>query len=240
MSIHIITHCYAETLIHYSIFLRCHLSSLVIHRPKTEIRVSICCHTSDQKTMEVVQDFVTEFDFIDWCGLSKGELFRRSIGRNIFALKTTSEIVWFCDTDHVFGAGCLDRLQEIWNGFDGDKPAMCYPKTIQIHRNHEVGDQFWRDNLNSNGLIDINPDDFIPKTNHKAIGGIQIVDGDFARQYGYLEAFPKWRQPTDGTKPFPDFRDDVKYRRFCASQKPLKPIDLPNLYRLRHSEITYR
>ena len=81
-------------------------------------------------------------------------------------------------------------------------------------------------------------DDFIVKQYRRAIGGVQIVRGDYCREFGYLDGYRKWMM---GSKePFSDFRDDVKFRKDILNKGSGKGIDIPELYRIRHTEITYR
>lgn len=237
MSIKIVTHVYARKLPQFAVFLRAQLSSLVLHPPKVPVVVDIHCCLEDDNLADVLFDF--KGLNIKVCLQPPNDLFRRSIGRNISALKSTEDIVWFTDVDYIFGEGCLDRLNEIWSlhssGRYGD---MVWPDTVLIHKDHETGDKFWQSNLETRGVLDINPDDFIPMKYRSAFGGVQIVDGDFARRFGYLNHYKKWQAPRTDNKPFGDFRDDVKYRKFCEEKGCVFSISLPNLYRLRHTKVT--
>ena len=90
-------------------------------------------------------------------------------------------------------------------------------------------------------LVSVDPSDFTVKHYNRAIGGIQIVPRWYLTQYGYLRDMEKYQTPSpDKNKPFPCFRDDVVFRSQCAENGRILPIQLPNLYRLRHSKTTYQ
>jgi hypothetical protein len=167
--------------------------------------------------------------------LFRGELGRRCIGRNMAALQTDADLVWFADVDQVYHRGCLDRLAAMdWPG----EASMIFPQWIEIHKDHATGDRY-AEAVVEPRLVDIDPDDFIPKKYHRAIGGVQIVGGDFARDHGYLDDDPKWQKPRTDGKPFAGFRDDIEYRKFCQQLGVIVPVDLPGMYRLRHSVTTH-
>jgi len=239
--IEIVTHCWAKDLPHYAACLNFQVSSLVLHKPvHASLCLSICyCH-EDANTMKV----------IDWASsvlqekgiayslqpLKRNEIGRRSIGRNRVASNCIGDIVWFADVDQVWKNGIFDRLATMeWP----EGTVMIYPKSIQIHRDHETGDRCTSAvDLNALDLVDVDPNLFVDKRYRKAIGGVQIVRGDFAREHGYLDGIDKWQQPTG--KPFGDFRDDIAYRNFCLQYGKIERIDLPGMFRIRHSTTTYQ
>lgn len=238
MKIDLCVHCYSEDLAQYAAFLKAQLHSLSksrllpnriwVFHTETDLRTKDVLNLAFQGTP--IQDRLRGIAF------SRGQLFRRSIGRNLAALATTADLIWFTDCDHTFQPVCLEYLAKIWKSFKTDpKPVMVFPEDIQIQISHEKGDEFWK-----NGSTDINPLDFLTKKYSRAIGGVQIVNGDFARKYGYLADNKKMQTPTDGLKPFPSFSDDVKFRKFCESQGKIEKIQLPGLFRLRHTETTYQ
>ena len=245
--VHIVTHCFSKTAVQYAVFLRCHLSSIVQNSDKVDVKVSICYTESDTAVVEIMDEFQDLLGKrLEHVRLTPGELFRRAIGRNRVALTTDADLVWHCDVDHVMGPGCLTHLWRVWSSWrlsnqpEAQKPILYWPGEIQIHKDHSTGDKFWQSHVNFKGLVSVNPREFVSKTYYKAIGGIQIVDGDYSRANGYLADQLKWLVPTDGDKPFPEFRDDCKFRNCCANRGKIDRIDLPNLYRLRHSVVTYR
>lgn len=242
MSIRIVTHAYAKTLPQYAVFLRAQLSSLLIESHRNDIKISVCHSPGDERVVKVLTDLIPRFNpgQLTPVPMDCGSLFRRSIGRNVVALSQTEEMVWFTDVDHYFGPQCLDSLQDIWKSKDTDKPVMVWPRLLQVHKNHAMGDDFCKLNEAESGTITIQYDDFEEKINNRAIGGLQIVNGGFARKFGYLNNLAKWRRPAPIDKPFSCFRDDVKFRHYCCGHGKVMPIDLPGLYRLRHTEVTYK
>lgn len=246
MSIRIVTHCYAKKLPQYAKFLCFQLSSLICNRPKVPTTISVCYTTDDSKTCDVLDVFTRRLDIdLRLVPMSPAALFRRSIGRNHVALGATEELVWFCDVDHVFGEGCLDSLWEIWKQFEEPKPIMIYPKTIQIHKTHALGDAVCNEldleSINSQlAACDTSEESFEELKYNRPIGGVQIVQGAYCRQYGYLNHASKWQtQRSDGVA-FGDFRDDVAFKNHVKAHGPITRIELAGLFRLRHSLTTYQ
>lgn len=249
MSLRIVTHCYAQSYSQYAIFLRYHLSSLLLYPSEWPVRVTVAYCTQDDSTCNVIDAFKKRGDLaIDLLPLSPKSLFRRSIGRNIAAQKSTEDLIWFCDVDHVFGPGCINALMETWFKFQFDSheptPVMMYPKEIQIHETHQIGDAIaYGGSLavcKSTELEQIDLTQFVSKKYNRAIGGVQIVDGEFCRQHGYLNHSKKYQTDRKDGIPFGDFRDDIAFRHHCGLHGKIKAIDLPGIYRMRHSLTTYQ
>lgn len=236
--IEIVTHVYAEKLPQYAVFLRAQLTSLLRNSGHVNYRVSVCYSSTDFVVGCILNHFENYIP-IRIIDLDRGSLFRRSIGRNIAAKQTDADIVWFTDVDHVFGLGCLESLQEEWNRSD-PRPVMVWPKELQITESHGAGDSWWKANRVRIGILEMGGMTFERKNVTRAIGGIQIVSGDAAREYGYLDGWKKFQTPVSPDIPFPNFRDDVKYRKFIMSKGPSKFVDIKNLYRIRHSAVTYK
>jgi hypothetical protein len=244
VSIELVTHCWAE---HYPLFAGalCHqLSSLVINKPKNaDVCITICLTASDRAVVDVIRHFNSLGEpKIKVLPLPLESLGRRSIGRNSAALHTSADIVWFTDVDHFFGPNCLDSLADYFTKWPKDA-KMIFPRSIKIHKDWETGDKALRSALKDIRVININKDDFVDKQYHRAIGGVQIVQGDFAREHGYLNGNRKWLKPRQDGLPFNDFKDDVIYRNFAKSFEnflKIERIELEGLYRLRHTETTYQ
>lgn len=236
MSIHIVTHCWAVDLPQFAKFLQYQLSSLVLYPPEVEHLIEVRYCPDDRATADVVNFFAIELG--SRIGLSPMQpperLFRRAIGRNEAALSSHTELVWHTDCDYLFGPGCLDGLWRSWNGLT-EFASMVYPMQILTMASHADGDL-----VAENGMIrvaNIPFDLFIPQRVKKAFGGLQIVPGSLARRYGYLDGHKKYQQPL--SKPFENFHDDVAYRKRMLEIGPILPVDVPNLYRLRHTKSTY-
>lgn len=249
-SVRIVTHAYAQQLPQYAVFLRAQLTGLLpVQVPRTH--VTVCYTPADRAVADVIDDFILLLgNRLTLMPMSEDKLFRRSIGRNIAAKSCQESIIWFADVDHLISANCLAALW--WQMMTLDENVLAWPKSLWIQREHEVGDQFVADHLHTRGEINLGclglaQFGFVrpsaaweEKAYFSAIGGVQIVTGQYAREYGYLDHAPKWQQPRTDGKPFGDFRDDVKFRKHCLSQMPGKVLNLPELYRLRHTPVTYK
>ncbi len=235
-TIEIVSHCYATRLPQYASALCYQLSSVILHPPtRCKVLMTVCCEPYDYATARVIKFFMTKIPSRVIILNSANELGRRSIGRNYAAKGSTADIVWFADVDQVFRGYCLDDLvTRDWS----NEIVMVYPRAIKIHKDHAVGDKVLERMADDPRVVDIDDSEFMDKRYSRAIGGVQIVKGDFARQYGYLDGEARWQTPA--TKPFGDFRDDVAYRNFCLQQGGVVAINLPGMYRLRHSTTSYQ
>jgi len=251
MLIEIVSHCYAAQHKHYASALHYQLSSLYkyieSHDDRVELKATICCSFSDEMTDLVLQNWLGKppeyFGFgVKTLCMSPEQLGRRAIGRNMAAKDSKADIVWFSDVDQVFANDIFHRLADMpWPEEDGKPASMIFPREIQIHRDHKTGDEVLeqgRSRLST--VVQIDPKLFIPKKYHRAIGGVQIVKGNFARQHGYLDGHRKWQKPRTDGKVLGDFHDDRAYRGFCVRHGPIVPVDLQGLFRLRHSTCSYR
>lgn len=239
MSIHIVTHCYAERLPQYAALLRMQLDSLMRYPPGVRWTITVCYTRGDWATLGVLQSAMIsssmdELPLIPF-EMSPEELGRRSVGRNVAALNNADDLVWFTDVDHLFGQGCLDHLVGLWLAMPKEgRPLMVFPSSIMISRTHTLGDE-----QTARGPGPIMPEEFVQKAYARAIGGVQIVDGDYCREHGYLNERPRWRQPRTDGRMFADFHDDVRFRRLLSRRGSIAPVSLPGLYRVRHSRKTY-
>lgn len=242
MDLHIVTHCYAFELPHYAVALKFQLSSLVMHRPTASVCIEVCYVSDDQATGEVLAWFCchTNLDIRPHT-LTLNQISRRCIGRNIAALKSEGDLVWFTDVDHIFGHQCIDSVLTQWNEVNahaktqGTSVSMVYPQKILISKDHSKGDEYLSRTEN---MLEVRHYDFTPKRYDRAIGGVQIVSGDFARKHGYLDGNEKFQTPLN--KPFSSFSDDVAYRTYCRQYGEIVPINVPNLFRIRHLTTTYQ
>jgi len=244
VKIEIVTHCLATKYEHFASALCYQLSSLVKSEIQCRVLPVVCCVPNDDRTKQVLQHFRKLMPIKVISATNEGILGRRAILRNLAAKTSKADLVWFCDADHVFLDGVLDRLALLeWP----EGASMIYPREIMIHKDHSTGDQACRriafsDEAIVTGtgprVVHLNPSEFVPKEYNRAIGGVQIVRGDFARRFGYLDGDEAWQKPAE--VPFGDFRDDVAYRRFCEAKGPIVAVDLPGVHRVRHSETSYQ
>lgn len=237
MKIEIISHCWAGRHKHYAAGLAYQLSSLLLDDVGAyKITATVCCDPGDEATNNVLRRFgECESNSMLWIKvirLNRRYLGRRSIGRNHAALTTAADLVWFADVDQCWYDGCLKKLAEIkWP----EGAVMIHPREIMIHRDHATGDEDLNYALDHPGIVKIDGSRFVPKRYERAIGGVQIVRGDFARKYGYLDGDLKWQRPFDGPG-FDACRGDLHYRKFCSKHGKVVGVDLPGMYRLRHTE----
>lgn len=232
-TIQIITHCYAAKIPDFAAMLAAQMSSLIFWQPHVDVLLTVCCNEDDALTMEAVGSFGTHplpTVRIQPLLMPLRDLFRRAIGRNRAAKASTADVVWFTDADYIFGRGCLDYVA----GVDFRDSNSIIPRKAWIHRRHTDGDsEIKRVTI---GEV-FEPDLSLFQSWHLrlAIGGMQIVKGDFARQ-GYLDQ-TKWQNPVvDTSRGFQDTWCDKKYRKTLGL--PL-PVDIPGCYRMRHSSSAF-
>jgi len=237
--IELVTHCYATKMPQYAAALRFQLSSLVFYQPANcRLIVTVCFNPKDKATRHVFDQFSediapqgVEFKSIQ---LSVGNLGRRCIGRNMAALESEADLVWFTDVDHVFLPPCFDELIALtWP----EDAVMVYPKHIMIQKDHYLGDEYLTREPRHCILEWVDRNDFMPKTYDRPVGGVQIVKGNTARKHGYLNGQDKWMVPCKN--PFGDFRDDVRFRKTMKGIGMVRPVEFSGVFRLRHTETTY-
>lgn len=241
MSVCIVTHCYAERLPQYAAFLRYQLSSLLLYPPKTPVRIVVCCVLADYRTQEILEQFMPRSLDLEIMQMSRGEVGRRAFGRNKASLESTEELIWHTDVDHLFRSDCIDQLMGQWAEVGQDESViLVYPPTLRKNHEYTVGDELIKraEEAPPEELLDIEEGLFMPTRYTRAIGGVQIVRGSYAREHGYLNG-TGWVNPRSDERPFKDFRDDVAFRK-SLPRGSSKQIHLTGLYRIRHSEITYR
>lgn len=232
MSIEIVSHCWR-----YSRLLCYQLSSLLLRPPqRCAVVMSIFCTEEDEGTMSALDFFETQpFPAnisLKRCLLPRELLMRREIGRNFAALATGSDWVWFTDCDYCFGEGTLDTLV---TAVPHVNENLFYPRQIMISKTHELGDCAIRRLTRGPAVVDICPDDFMPHTFHRAIGGVQIVRGSVARERGYLRDSSLQRQTS---REWQRCIGDVRFRKSLGTSGA--PLILPSVFRIRHSAKGYR
>ena len=217
--------------------LRCQLTSLLYFRPQCELRVFVPFDLSDTKIVEVINDFIPRIVTLVAVPLEREQMWRRSIARNIAAKNDVdSDLIWFTDCDYLFGEGCLDAALDQWKIIK--KPEMMFPRSYKSNHNKSIVDEFITIIKDFREPILPPLHEFEHTDNRRAIGGLQIVSGEYVRNKGYLNR-EKWQTPPD--VPFPEFYDDVVFRDdiINAKRRIESILFLPNLYRMRHTEIGY-
>jgi len=232
-----VSHCYAVEHSHFSRAMLLQAASLARYEGPHQIIYGLCYSPDDW----ITSDRIT--NIISWPSPMKfslnpmpiNMLGKRCIGRNLLAKQTSADVVWFTDVDHLFTAECINTLLEMdWP----DGVSLRYPGLIQISRDHVTGDRTMnRHTVNLPHTFEINPDDYVDKKYARAIGGVQIVSGQYAREHGYLDG-TSWIGPC--RKPFRTFKDDIAFRSRCSQDGRIERIDLPGVFRVRHSTTSYQ
>lgn len=234
-SIEIIVHCYCpKGYVGYAQMLKWQVSSLLdyVDSEHDMVYYSIIYNSSDKTTNRAVKELSPYLRcariHLKHYDVSEGELFRRAIGRNKAALNSRADVVWFTDCDYLFGRYCLQAVTE---DVENDN-VLYYPYCHHITTDHKSGDKALL--TKANDVIVENPLEQMPWSLEqfpRAIGGVQIVTGNTARKYGYLNG-TKWLRPVEPEGGFLNTKEDVVYRKtFDRSEK----INVPNLYRIRHT-----
>lgn len=246
-SLEIVTHAYDPPGQHqYSKLLKIQFASLYRHRPAYPTMLTVCYTVTDisvSSTVRWITDFYKREGTLDNLSVQTFDLppemlFRRAIGRNIAALRTKADLVWFTDVDYYFGPGAVAAACEQLR----PDCLLATPKEVQIHRDHETGAMDIFEQANAEIPVVV-PGHFVPRKIKVAIGGVQIVGGRFASQYGYLRG-TKWVECVDPKNGFLSCKCDRAFRRWLkhevavktgAAMLPTQKITCPTVYRWRHT-----
>jgi len=171
IKIEVVSHCFAKHYPHYAAALCYQLSSLILHPVRSaHVTAMICFDPNDHQTYWMVDWFRRRYDInVKIISLDFPYLGRRAIGRNIAALQSKADIIWFTDVDVCFGDGCLDTLANFhWP----DDVSIVYPPDTWISQTHETGDRTLARVDGHSQLIDIDLNEFIPKRYNSPIGPV--------------------------------------------------------------------
>lgn len=223
LNLEVVSHCW-----NYSHLMAYNLSSYVNHPPK-EIDVTVTVfYCPDDTATERLLEFFSGYSIPgvtwNWQPISREMLFRRSIGRNMAALSTKADWIWYIDCDLIFHEGCLDALGV---KLQGRKDALLYPDSEFITSLLEDENPLLKSG--SPAVIDIDTSIFHKNSIERAIGAYQITHGDIARACGYCNNVRVYQTPTDRWR---KTYEDRIYRWLLRTQG--KPIEVPNIYRIRH------
>lgn len=237
-----VVHCYSLEIPDFARLLTVQLSSLALWPPeRCKLRVTVCSTPDDKQTIRVCREFDCLFNQkrlpidVIMRMYRKGSLFRRGVGRNDAAKLTKADVVWFLDCDYAMGEGCLDALATATEA--GLPATLAYPRNVHIQKSHALGDAMIA-RVVPGELFTPDPSEFKPRRERYAIGGLQIVSGETARRYGYCDG-TKWAEPVSEQGGFRDTKEDKVFRRAMEAIDGSAAIDLPNLYRLRHSRSAF-
>ena len=225
LSLEVVSHCW-----NYSHLLAYQLSSLVNYPPKKlSVTMTVYYCAEDQKTIELLTFFSQQTIHNvtwNWQQLPKQQLFRRGIGRNLAALATKADWVWFTDCDLMFHEHCLDTLAEV---LQGRNDVLYFPQVERCTSLLEDSDPMLNPNFKMESTVDIDTRQFTERYRSRATGPLQITHGDVARACGYCDAIALYQTPS---QEWQKAREDRAFRWLLQSQGT--PIDVPGVYRIRH------
>ncbi|MDZ7641151.1 MAG: glycosyltransferase family A protein [Desulfurivibrio sp.] len=225
LHIEIVSHCW-----NYSHFLIYQLSSLVIFPPENiDVTMTVFYSSDDVKTVRVLNFFSRQNSpnvTWNWCPLTKQHLFRRGVGRNMAALKTKADWVWFTDCDLLFREKCLDTLAD---QLQGSREALLFPQEERCTALLPEDNPILQAGSADPQVIDIDPQFFTSHYPGKATGPLQIAHGDVCRAVGYCRAIKLYQTPSET---WCKAHEDRAFRWLLRSQG--KPLPVPGVYRVRH------
>lgn len=221
----------------YSRLLTFHLSAYLLQPPQRCRVLATICHApaaDDPQTAAVLDYFRRQPlpDTVAWnfVEMPRRELCRRAIGRNRCCLASRADYVLLGDIDYIFGPGALDAAAEAMAAATACGPKIMYPIYTLASRDHAAGDAEI-ERVTAPGIVDLTAGYYSPQRLKTAIGGAQWIPGDFARKRGYLPQHRRFQRPADAWKR--TFEDRV-FR--AASGLPVVGLEVPNVYRIRHSK----
>lgn len=228
LEVEIVSHCWD-----YSRLLAHQLTSLVDH-PVRDARVTMTVfHAREDAPTVRLLEFFGGFDLpnVTWNFriLPKERLFRRAIGRNLAARKTSADWVWFTDCDLTFQANCLDSLNAELQGRDD---ALLYPAVeSKTDAYADPGSGVADNALAMPQLLRVDPADFIAHRVTRATGPLQITHGDVARAVGYCDAVPFYQRPAARWQ---KADEDRMFRWLLGTQGV--PVEVDGVCRVQHVE----
>jgi hypothetical protein len=222
LHIEVVSHCWG-----YAHLLAYQLSSLVLSPPRqVELTMTVFYAEEDEATAQLLARFaaiaVPQVRW-RWWALPKEQLFRRAIGRNLAALASRADWVWFTDCDLMFRAGCLDTLGAV---LQGRRDALIYPRVERTTELLADDDPRLRP---QQGLVDIDDRQFVAREPGRATGPLQITHGDVARALGYCAPIAYYQQPAER---WCKAHEDRAHRWLLQTQGT--PVEVPGVYRIRH------
>lgn len=231
LTLQLVNHCW-----NYWRLATLHLSQLCLHPPQRCRVICTICHApagDDPNTAAVLAYFsMLQIENVKWdfFEMPARDLCRRAIGRNIVCQSSKADFVLLGDIDYCFGAGAMDAAAEQLEGtLDSRGPAIMFPREIKQSIDHACGDaEIAR--VDRPRILDLSGELYQTTELRTAIGGAQYIPGDFARKEGYLPRSRRFQRPAE-----------VWVRTFCDrafrrwSGLPVVAIDVPQVYRVRHS-----
>ena len=217
----------------YAECLKWQWASLLQHRTQCTVEYTVCYTPGDtvtaQRVEQISYDDKPDNLYFRPLPLQPQQLFRRAIGRNIRALATDADVVWMTDVDYLFGDECLDAAAR---QVCPVRSKLCMPGRYHINNDHATGDKMIADNRNVTHPK-LNPKLFTERKQRLAIGGLQIIGGNFARDAGYLKD-TRYVEPVSSHFGFRSCKCDRWYRK--EYKLKAERLNIPGVYRMRHTE----
>ena len=225
LSLEIVSHCW-----NYAHFLVYQLSSLVLFPPQEiDITMTVFYCPEDEKTSQLLAFFgqqqVPGITW-NWRALPRQQLFRRGIGRNLAALETKADWVWFTDCDLMFRDNCLDELAAL---LQGRQDALLFPQEERTTDLLAENNPMLQAGTGDPQILNIDASSFTSRQMTRATGPLQIAHGDVCRAVGYCRSIAIYQQPSET---WCKAHEDRAFRWLLRSQG--KPLPIPGVYRIRH------
>lgn len=225
LKLEIVSHCW-----NYSHFLAYQLSSLVQFAPeRMDVTMTVFYCPEDEKTSQLLTFFAQQ-DVANitwnWCQLPRQKLFRRGIGRNMAALQTKADWVWFTDCDLMFRHGCLDTLSEL---LQGKQDALFFPEEERTTDLLAEDNPMLKAGYGEPQILSVDTTNFTARKMSRATGPLQIAHGDVCRAVGYCRSIGLYQQPSEI---WCKAHEDRAFRWLLRSQG--LPLPIPGVYRIRH------
>lgn len=225
LKLEIVSHCW-----NYSHFLVYQLSSLVQYPPtKVSVTMTVFYSPEDDKTTQLLSFFEKQKVpnvVWNWRPLPRTQLFRRGIGRNLAALETAADWVWFTDCDLMFRDDCLDTLAEL---LQGRRDALVFPQEERTTELLAEDNPMLQAGSGSPLVLNIDTSHFTVRRMNRATGPLQITHGDVCRAVGYCRSIGLYQQPSET---WCKAHEDRAFRWLLRSQGI--PLPIPSVYRIRH------
>lgn len=224
LQLEIVSHCWR-----YNNLLTYQLSSLATFPPKkTQVTMTVFYAEEDLPTRKLL-DFFSEVSVENvrwnWRPLTRQELFRRGIGRNLAARETRADWIWFTDCDLMFQENCLDALAERLSGADD---VLVFPAIENTTSLLAEDDPMLAAGAKPQ-VLHVSSGNFNSHSRDRATGPLQITHGDVARACGYCENIALYQTPSNI---WCKAHEDRAFRWLLGTQG--KPIEIPGVFRIRH------
>ena len=225
LSLEIVSHCW-----NYAHLLAYQLSSLALFAPRgLDVTMTVFYSPEDERTLRLLEYFSTlQVPGVqwNWQPMPRQRLFRRAIGRNLAALGTRADWVWFTDCDLMFRDGCLDALAGL---LQGRRDALVFPEEERCTDLLAEDDPMLQGAGFEPRVVDVDTSSFVAYRRGRATGPLQIAHGDVCRAVGYCRSIAVYQAPEES---FAKCHEDRAFRWLLQSQG--EPLPIPGVYRIRH------